>query len=450
MSINHPTILVIEDEPSIQLLLVELLSDYYQIHPTSSGNEALELLQQQEEDAIDLILLDVMLPDLDGYEILSRFRDNHLTQTVPIPVIFITALNNPLDITRGLQLGAIDFITKPFDPDILLLKVNNHIQQKHNQDRLYQMGMVDEVTSVYNRRHFNTRLKEEWQRCMRKQCHISLLMIDIDYFKHYNDTYGHAQGDQCLGEVAATIQSAFKRTSDFVARYGGEEFAVILPDTNLDQAVVMAHRIIEAVNQRALPNHGSKQCDHITVSVGAATTTPSSTESEQTLITAADHQLYRAKDHGRNCVMPSDHLPSIQWGQHFSVGHPLMDIHHLKLVGYINKLIEWLNQNSGSFESEILPLVEQINQFAEMHFKAEEGLLMESGFSDYPLHATSHQKYWASLSSFPLDTKNREMLLQYISLLRDWWENHILIEDMRYKGKVLITNAYPTEEEFIH
>ena len=431
MSIEQPTVLIVEDDLEIRELLSALLQEGYQVITTSNGEEALERIDNLEPDELDLILLDVMMPQMDGFELLHRLRDNFRTET--IPVVFLTALNEDEQRKRGLKLGAIDYIVKPFDAEVLLLKVHNHIQQKHHQDRLHQMSMIDVVTNLYNRRQFDIRLGEEWNRCMRNERELALLMIDIDYFKRYNDAYGHTVGDNCLAKVANGIQSVFMRSSDFVARYGGEEFVVLLPETNLEQAIQLANQALKKMDELDIPNVGSKISPHITVSIGIAATLPETKTSEIELVVAADKRLYQAKERGRGCVMPTRHLSTIQWRDNFSVGHPVMDDHHKRLVGYINELIKFIGQKDGEAQPDVMALITKINSFADMHFEAEESLLSSLDYPSLPSQLSAHRQYRELLSPFFSEARNSIIVEELVTLLRDWWENHILVDDMVYK-----------------
>lgn len=407
MSIDHPTLLVVEDEPAIQILLLSLLEPHYQVLTASDGVEALERIAGLEADELDLILLDVMMPRMSGHECLEEIRK--VPAGAMVPVIFLSALGENEEIKQGLKGGAVDYIIKPFDPELLLIKVSNHIQQKHHKDQLHQMSMVDPVTGLYNRRLFDERLKEEWNRCLRINAELTLLMIDIDHFKYYNDHYGHAEGDRCLALVAEGIHSVFQRSSDFVARYGGEEFVVVLPQTSLQDGLRLANRLLEQMSALAIPNAASRTSDRVTVSVGVAAMVPAPEFGAQDLVVAADSQLYQAKANGRNCVMPDGKISPIHWQPHFSVGHAEMDEHHQRLVGYLN-------------------------EYASLHFQREEQLLSGINYPGLQEQALSHQRYLAKLGVLDTDEPYFILLHELVSMLRGWWEQHILVEDMAYKG----------------
>lgn len=435
MSIEQPTVFVVEDERSIRALLVELLSTEYQVIAAADGREALQKIEQIEPGVLDLILLDVMLPEMDGYQLYSHLRENYRIET--IPVLYLTALDELEAVRKGLRQGATDYISKPFDAEILLLKVRNHIRQKHHVDQLYAMSMIDAVTNLYNRRQFDRRFENEWHRCMRSQNELALMMIDVDYFKRYNDCYGHAEGDRCLAQVAHEIRSIFKRSADFVARYGGEEFAVVLPETDLDAAVALAQRLLERFHDVAIPHEGSRSAAVVTVSVGVAVTTPSADSTAEALLVEADQRLYEAKSNGRNCVMPGGKLSRIIWGEHFSVGHNVMDEHHQRLIGYTNELIECVNGGQTSSQQNLFSVMENLRDLAGLHFQSEEALLQSMGYPELKSQLEDHAGFKEILSPFfSSDSLSASDLHKLVRVMRSWWEEHILVEDMAYRAFV--------------
>jgi diguanylate cyclase (GGDEF)-like protein len=248
----------------------------------------------------DLILLDVMMPGMDGFETCRLLKSEPATQG--IPVIFITALNDEDNKVKGFDVGGVDYITKPFGQREVLARVKTHLSLKRKQDLLERLAEIDGLTEIPNRRQFDRVLEKEWRRSQRGQTPLTLIMIDIDYFKYFNDSYGHTSGDDCLRVVAQTLASSVQRGADFVARYGGEEFAVILPETTLDSATVIAEQIRENVASLQLPHVSSQVSDYVTLSLGVATVIPNDETSANNLIEMADRALYRAKRKGRNQV----------------------------------------------------------------------------------------------------------------------------------------------------
>lgn len=296
-----PTVLFVDDEEDFHFIMEALLSEEYRLLSAHHGKEALELIEQ---DPPDLILLDVMMPVMDGYEVFHQLQEN--PETADIPVIFLTAMGESSYEHRGIQLGAVDYISKPFNPEILQLRIKNHIELKLSRDKLEKMSMTDALTHLHNRRQLDLRLEEEWHRGMRHKMPLTLLMLDIDYFKQYNDRYGHIQGDQCLTQVAKMIEKSLERPSDFAARYGGEEFSILLPETPLDGGIQIAQRVMESIRALQIEHQSSAVAPYVTISIGIATIIPDAQTTERELIDAADKNLYLAKEGGRNRSEPAE------------------------------------------------------------------------------------------------------------------------------------------------
>lgn len=296
---NMDKILIVDDEPINLALLSATLGGHYDISTAASGAVALD---RAAADPPDLLLLDVVMPDLDGYEVLRRWREDERTRD--IPVIFVTGRGAASDQIQGLSAGAVDYITKPFEMPIVLARVETHLELKRKSDLLKQLASVDPLTEIGNRRQLDDCLHREWRAASRRQHELALVMIDIDQFKLFNDTYGHSAGDRCLRRVAQAISSSVRRGEDYLARFGGEEFAVVLPGTNEEGALVVAEKVRSSVEALAIPHSASSVSSQVTVSVGVAVTVPQRGDSIESLIEAADRQLYRAKDGGRNRVHP--------------------------------------------------------------------------------------------------------------------------------------------------
>lgn len=291
------TILIIDDTPINIRILSELLMEDYEILFSTSGADG---LQRAQADRPDLILLDIMMPGMDGYEVCRRLKADPATEA--IPVIFVTALGQEADEAKGLQIGAIDYITKPISPPIVKARVHNHLKLKRYQDMLTDLALLDGLTGIPNRRRFDETLQLEWHRAKRNNTMLSLLMIDIDFFKLYNDTYGHLAGDDCLRSVAKAMADVMCRGGDMVARYGGEEFACVLADTDSAGARSVAERIIEEIAALRIPHAASSVAPHVTVSIGFCTTLPGTLHTCEQLLSCADRNLYQAKLTGRNRV----------------------------------------------------------------------------------------------------------------------------------------------------
>ena len=291
------TLLIVDDEKQNRLLLTELFGTTYKIIQAKNGVQALEKARQHRPD---LILLDVLMPEMDGMDVLRELKRDDATRL--IPVIFITALDSATDEENGLNLGAVDYISKPFHPPIVRVRVRNQLQLVHQQRLLEQLASLDGLTGIPNRRQFDATLLKEWHRCQRNQQPLSLIVADVDFFKKYNDALGHAAGDRVLQEVAATLRQAARRPGDLVARYGGEEFVLLLPETNATGAQALAEGLQQLLHSKALPHPDSSLGPWLTMSMGGNTIVPSTTALDPEFFALADAALYRAKHQGRNQV----------------------------------------------------------------------------------------------------------------------------------------------------
>ncbi|MCG8317323.1 MAG: diguanylate cyclase [Pseudomonadales bacterium] len=296
------TILVVDDEPLNIQVLSQALSPWYRIKAATSGEVALEIATS--DDPPDLILLDIKMPGMDGYAVCKELKRRR--STAGIPVIFITGKNSAEDETRGLELGAVDYITKPFSVPIVLARVRNQILLKIKTDMLEELISTDSLTEVANRRRFDIALNDEWRRCLRSNKPIALLMIDLDYFKNVNDNYGHPAGDSCLKQIATILNQSMRRSADTLARFGGEEFAAIVPNANIVDATKLAEKMRHDVESLKISLPNTSQVVSVTTSLGVAACIPDKRNSPNTLLDAADEQLYRAKSEGRNCVRAID------------------------------------------------------------------------------------------------------------------------------------------------
>lgn len=295
-SLVSGTILVIDDSPELLLSIGATLETTYDVHVATSGEAGLKLAKELHPS---LILLDIIMPGLNGFETCRRLRQNEDTRD--IPVIFLTSKDNQDDAVRSFEVGGVDFITKPFSPVVLRARVDTHVRLKKQADTLNYLAIRDSLTGLFNRREFDDRFERECRACLRAHKPLSVMMIDIDYFKHYNDSYGHQKGDNCLQAVADTISKQLQRGRDLVARYGGEEFACLLPEADSDSARVVAEKIRAAVVALAIPHQMSQVSDTVTISIGIAST-HNCEGRRQELLQQADASLYRAKNTGRNRV----------------------------------------------------------------------------------------------------------------------------------------------------
>jgi two-component system cell cycle response regulator len=281
-------------------MLSNLLEGDAEIVTAPNGVVALETATSQ---SFDLILLDVVMPEMDGFEVCRRLKMR--TSTTDVPVIFVTALNDELDETHGLSLGAVDYITKPYKPAIIKARVANHLLlrkttqqlQKANKE-LARLATTDSLTGIYNRRQFFDLAAAEFERCKRSQASLSALVIDLDRFKSVNDNHGHAVGDEVLIRTVKVFLGVLEATS-LLGRIGGEEFAVLLPGVALGDATLIAENLRDAT--AALPISTASDEVRITVSIGG-TSLKSSDKGVDELLIRADRALYKAKQAGRNCV----------------------------------------------------------------------------------------------------------------------------------------------------
>lgn len=298
MTEERKHILVVDDEPRmVRFVRMNLELEGYVISTAANGTEALAKVR---DELPDLVLLDVMMPEMDGYQVCAALKADPLLRA--IPVIFITALSDVEDETRGLGLGAVDYITKPFKEAIVRVRVKSHLELKRQRDILERLSHIDGLTGIPNRRAFDARLEEEWRRSIRSGDPLGAAMIDVDLFKQYNDAHGHLDGDDCLRTVAGALTTALNRGGDFVARYGGEEFVCLFSGMDDSALGVLAEKIRAGVEALRIPHGASPISPWVTISIGAALQQPEPKTSPARLIEAADLQLFAAKGQGRNQV----------------------------------------------------------------------------------------------------------------------------------------------------
>jgi diguanylate cyclase (GGDEF)-like protein len=290
-------VLAVDDDVANIEILAAILDAECEMICATDGAQAIELATTAQPD---LILLDVVMPDMDGYAVLTALKRE--PATADIPVIFITGRNDSDAEVHGLELGAADYISKPLSPPVVRIRVRNQLELKRARDELRAHATTDGLTGLANRRQFDEVFRLEYNRHTRTEGWLSLVMLDVDHFKAYNDHYGHVVGDECLRRIAAALRSVVKRASDLPARYGGEEFALILPETNLDSAVQIAEAVREAIAATAIEHCRSPVAGHVTASLGVASTKCVADGTPLDLIAQADGQLYAAKAAGRNQI----------------------------------------------------------------------------------------------------------------------------------------------------
>jgi diguanylate cyclase (GGDEF)-like protein len=288
----------------------------YEVRAVTNGKMA---LRSAINNPPDVILLDIMMPEMNGYEVCKNLKENE--KTCHIPVIFLSALNEVFDKVKAFEVGGIDYITKPFEEQEVFIRLKNQIQLRRQQllleaeiikrketerlliqtnQKLEEIVRQDGLTGVANRYFFDETLSQEWRRSQRKKTYLALILCDIDFFKNYNDYYGHLKGDECLVLVAKIISNCVKRPADLVSRYGGEEFGIILPDTNIEGAKEVGQSLINSLKIAKLIHEKSEIKPYITVSLGIVSIIPNSNLSAKDLINFADQALYQSKHQGRD------------------------------------------------------------------------------------------------------------------------------------------------------
>ena len=294
---QQPTILIVDDMITNILILSDLLKDEYDIKIAKSGLKAIEIANSQN---IDLILLDIEMPKMNGYEVCKNLKNSEKTKNIPI--IFVTARNSETDEEEGLNLGAIDYITKPFNKTIVKLRVRNHIKLKEKTDLLEQLSMYDGLTNIKNRRFFDEIFEKSYYESRRKKTNLALMMIDIDFFKPYNDNYGHGKGDEALKKVSLAINNTLlsHREDDLVARYGGEEFVVLIKNISLDELNKIANNILDSIKKLKIKHDYSSANEYLTVSIGIANFDGNKDIPKIELLIKSDETLYKVKASGRN------------------------------------------------------------------------------------------------------------------------------------------------------
>lgn len=307
--LQESRIMIVDDDPGTIRVLAEILKEVGKIHFTTKGADALALAHSAQPD---LILLDVEMPDLDGFAVCEQLkRDPHFRD---VPIIFVTSHEDMEMESRALTSGAIDFIHKPPHPMVVKARVMNYLALKHQTERLKMLSMEDGLTGIANRRAFDEALKIEWRRAYRNEYPLSLLMLDVDYFKRYNDTYGHQAGDDCLRALSRLFSDTVKRPGEMVARYGGEEFVVMLPNCPLDEACILGEMLCAGVRKLAIEHSTSDAAKVVTISIGASCMQPGREQHNDAmdrgerplnaldLLVSADHALYESKHMGRDRV----------------------------------------------------------------------------------------------------------------------------------------------------
>lgn len=294
------SILVIDDSRAQAEYLKSILCDDYDVTICVTAEDGFRKAKAKD---FSLIILDIILPDMDGFTLLKKFQENILTRYVP--VILISGLADVQHEEKGLMLGAVDYITKPFSPITVKARANIHIKLHHYQAQFMRQAMVDQLTGVANRRRYEDDSIMKWREAVRLGLTFSVCMFDIDKFKIYNDTFGHPAGDNVIASVAKTVSSYLQRATDFFGRYGGEEFVAIMIGNDARSAFEFLKTIRQAVEDLHIP-HNPDAAEWVTVSIGGVTLLPKDGDSYDTYLKIADTMLYDAKRFGRNMVVWSD------------------------------------------------------------------------------------------------------------------------------------------------
>lgn len=295
---------MVDDLPANIGRMAEALGGRYVLKTALSGARALEIARSAEPP--DIILLDVVMPGMNGREVCRILKSD--PETADIPVIFVTSQDSTEEEEQGLRLGAVDYITKPYNPGIVQARIQNHLQLKQYHDLLKRQSRLDGLTGLPNRRDFDETLVREWRRGQRLHSPLSVIMMDIDHFKEFNDHYGHLAGDDCLRQVGQALADK-GRATDFVGRYGGEEFVALLPHTHRTGAEEVAEKFRRAIADLRVPHEASSSGEYLSLSLGVASTLPDAQSQPTDLVEAADRMLYAVKESGRNGISVVE-LPS--------------------------------------------------------------------------------------------------------------------------------------------
>ncbi len=305
-------ILLVDDEPFIRSIIQEML-ECAGHHPVTAENGRQALSKLAETQGIDLIISDMEMPEMNGMALIRKLREDGVT----LPIIILTGNDEIKVAVEAMKAGSNDYLLKDENIQDTLFMAIDRVMEKHRlaernrqlmadlarkNRELERLSLLDGLTDIPNRRYFDRVLAQEWRRCMLAESPISLIMADIDYFKKYNDTYGHQDGDDCLRQVAKALHEALGEPGDFVARYGGEEFVAVMPDTELERALATAEAMRGRIMGLAVPHESSEVSDRITLSIGVSCAVPREDLDSPELIAVADKALYEAKREGRDRV----------------------------------------------------------------------------------------------------------------------------------------------------
>jgi len=298
MDTMQNSVMVVDDDIVNLRALVEILSEEYTVYAEREGKNCLDAALRIKPD---LILMDVLMPDMDGFEVIQVLKEND--QTRNIPVIFVTGFANVNSEVLGFKLGAVDYIVKPYSEHVVRRRVKHQMRIINLLRKVQNLSVTDTLTGMESRRSFNELMLIEWARAKRQQESLGFLLLNIDDFKKFNDSYGYLNGDTALKSLADIIDGITVRATDRVARWGGEEFAVLLPATNREGTIKVAERILTAVENTPITlDNGGRE--NITVSIGANSCVPDRDEaySPDDFAADTDDALHKAKKSGKNCI----------------------------------------------------------------------------------------------------------------------------------------------------
>lgn len=315
---RHAVVLLVDDQAIVAEAIRRMLADDGDIefHYCKDPTRAVETAKEVKPT---IILQDIVMPEVDGYTLLRRYRAD--PSTASTPVIVLSTKEDPRDKSMAFEKGASDYLVKLPDKIELVARIRAHsgsyllqmqrdeayrelkklqVQLEERNAILQRLSVIDGLTGIANRRHFDEILRQEWKRGHREAWNLAVIMLDIDFFKKYNDNYGHQGGDDCLKKVASTLSNTLHRPGDFIARYGGEEFVVLLPNTDADGAAIIAEHMRSNIEAQDISHALSSAAKHVTISLGVASVVPDDGSAPESLIARADSALYKAKAAGRN------------------------------------------------------------------------------------------------------------------------------------------------------
>ncbi|MDK1288587.1 diguanylate cyclase domain-containing protein [Pseudoalteromonas umbrosa] len=293
-------ILVLDGDPLNRVVLENTLSDEHLVISCANSDKAFERLLQTQ---IDLIIVDILMPDDEGLDFLLQLKAD--PSCYQIPVIVISASNSYQDEARGLLLGAVDYIVKPFSPNIVKARVKIHLAIKQKNDLLERLANIDGLTEVPNRRALDETLAQLWYQSRDQQVPLSILLVDIDYFKEYNDSCGFSAGDECLVKIAKVLESMTQKVEGFVARYDGVRFVALMNKRNADQAMSLASAMHQAVDALSIPHPCSPICAHVTISMGVVHVHEDFSGDQNDSLELADEALLQAHHQQERIVLVS-------------------------------------------------------------------------------------------------------------------------------------------------